>query len=196
MKSVRIIIERSVKRKSCACVASKVYKELTCVFFFLMFYSESERAIERYDEWLRLREQAIQNWESTHPSLPLPERLQEPPPPRPEPYEDEPMVDVSVEMTADGFDPGESFTLDRSIGEEMVPVADPEVDKVLPISVSRGFFRSCRFFRLFTWLIVFLANVVVNANPGTRTGSSKSDTKWRWRRWDCIAIEEKISVAD
>lgn len=138
MKSVRIIIERSVKRKSCACVASKVYKELTCVF--LMFYSESERAIERYDEWLRLREQAIQNWESTHPSLPLPERLQEPPPPRPEPYEDEPMVDVSVEMTADGFDPGESFTLDRSIGEEMVPVADPEVDKVLPISVSRGFF--------------------------------------------------------
>lgn len=50
------------------------------------------------------------------------------------------MVDVSVEMTADGFDPGESFTLDRSIGEEMVPVADPEVDKVLPISVSRVFF--------------------------------------------------------
>lgn len=167
-------------------------------FFFLMFFSESERAIERYDEWLRLREQAIQNWESTHPSLPLPERLQEPPPPRPEPYEDEPMVDVSVEMTADGFDPGESFTLDRSIGEEMVPVADPEVDKVLPISVSRVFFffRSCRFFRLFTWLIVFLANVVVNASPGTRTGSSKSDTKWRWRRGGCIAIEEKISVAD
>lgn len=97
--------------------------------------SESERGIERYDEWLRLREQAIQNWESTHPSLPLPERLQEPPPPRPEAYEDEPMVDVSVEMTADGFDPGESFTLDRSIGEEMVPVADPEVEK-RPISVS------------------------------------------------------------
>ncbi|KAL0242344.1 hypothetical protein I308_105973 [Cryptococcus tetragattii IND107] len=96
--------------------------------------AESERAIERYDEWLRLREQAIQNWESTHPSLPLPERLQEPPPPRPEPYEDEPMVDVSVEMTADGFDPGESFTLDRSIGEEMVPVADPEVEKALPVS--------------------------------------------------------------
>lgn len=51
------------------------------------------------------------------------------------------MVDVSVEMTADGFDPGESFTLDRSIGEEMVPVADPEVEKALPVSVSRVFLR-------------------------------------------------------
>lgn len=116
------------------------------------FFSESERAIERYDEWLRLREQAIRNWESTHRSLPLPERLQEPPPPRPEPYEDEPMVDVSVEMTADGFDPGESFTLDRSIGEEMVPVADPEVEKALPMSVSLFPFRPALF--LFRWLIV------------------------------------------
>lgn len=100
--------------------------------------AESERAIERYDEWLRLREQAIRNWESTHRSLPLPKRLQEPAPPRPEPYEDEPMVDVSVEMTADGFDPGESFTLDRSIGEEMVPVADPEVESPTQIAGQQG----------------------------------------------------------
>lgn len=96
--------------------------------------AESDRAIERYDEWLQLREQAIQNWETSHPSSPLPERLQEPPPPRPEPYEDEPMMDVSVDMTANGFDPSESFTLDRSIGEEMVPVADPGVDKAPSLS--------------------------------------------------------------
>lgn len=96
--------------------------------------AESDRAIERYDEWLQLREQAIQNWESAHPSSPLPERLQEPPPPRPEPYEDEPMMDVSVDMTANGFDPSESFTLDRSIAEETVPVADPGVDRAPPLS--------------------------------------------------------------
>ncbi|UOH85063.1 hypothetical protein LQV05_001880 [Cryptococcus neoformans] len=96
--------------------------------------AESDRAIERYDEWLQLREQAIQNWETSHPSSPLPERLQEPLPPRPEPYEDEPMMDVSVDMTANGFDPSESFTLDRSIGEEMVPVADPGVDKAPSLS--------------------------------------------------------------
>lgn len=105
----------------------------------LLFNSESDRAIERYDEWLQLREQAIQNWETSHPSSPLPERLQEPPPPRPEPYEDEPMMDVSVDMTANGFDPSESFTLDRSIGEEMVPVADPGVDKAPSLSVSLFF---------------------------------------------------------
>lgn len=46
------------------------------------------------------------------------------------------MMDVSVDMTANGFDPSESFTLDRSIGEEMVPVADPEVDKAPSLSVS------------------------------------------------------------
>nr|ODO02386.1 protein phosphatase 2 (formerly 2A), regulatory subunit B' [Cryptococcus depauperatus CBS 7855] len=96
---------------------------------------ESEKAIERYDEWLNLREQAIQNWKTTHRSSPLPKSLQEPPPPRPEPYEEEPMMDVSVDMTANGFDPSESFTLDRSIGEEIVPVADPGVDRA-PMSVG------------------------------------------------------------
>ncbi|WVO13333.1 hypothetical protein L204_100947 [Cryptococcus depauperatus] len=102
---------------------------------------ESEKAIERYDEWLNLREQAIQNWKTTHRSSPLPKSLQEPPPPRPEPYEEEPMMDVSVDMTANGFDPSESFTLDRSIGEEIVPVADPGVDRapMSPVSLSTGF---------------------------------------------------------
>lgn len=150
-----------------------------------MFFSESERAIERYDEWLRLREQAIQNWESTHPSLPLPERLQEPPPPRPEPYEDEPMVDVSVEMTADGFDPGESFTLDRSIGEEMVPVADPEVDKVLPISVSRGFF----FF--FSFLPFFSSFHVADCFFSQRRRQRKS-----WDKDRLLQVRHQVAVEE
>ncbi|OCF34730.1 protein phosphatase 2 (formerly 2A), regulatory subunit B' [Kwoniella heveanensis CBS 569] len=91
--------------------------------------SDADRAIERYDEWVKLREQAIANHKANHGDAPLPPSLTEPLPPRPEPYEDEPMTDVSVDMTANGFDPSESFTLDRSMGEEMVPVADPGVDR-------------------------------------------------------------------
>ncbi|WWC97009.1 hypothetical protein V866_003886 [Kwoniella sp. B9012] len=91
--------------------------------------ADAERAIERYDEWVRLREQAIENHRASGSTQPLPASLTEPLPPRPEPYEDEPMTDVSVDMTANGFDPSESFTLDRSIGEEHVPLADPGVDR-------------------------------------------------------------------
>ena len=39
------------------------------------------------------------------------------------------MTDVSVDMTANGFDASESFTLDRSIADEVVPVADPGLDR-------------------------------------------------------------------
>ena len=39
------------------------------------------------------------------------------------------MTDVSVDMTANGFDASESFTLDRSTADDMVPVADPGMDR-------------------------------------------------------------------
>jgi hypothetical protein len=39
------------------------------------------------------------------------------------------MTDVSVDMTANGFDASESFTLDRSMAEDMVPVADPGLER-------------------------------------------------------------------
>ncbi|ODO09194.1 hypothetical protein I350_02794 [Cryptococcus amylolentus CBS 6273] len=91
--------------------------------------AESDKALERYDEWIKLRSQATTNWHQTHPNAPLPASLTEPPPERPEPYEEEPIMDVSVDMTANGFDPSESFTLDRSMAEEHVPLADPGVDR-------------------------------------------------------------------
>lgn len=40
------------------------------------------------------------------------------------------MTDVSIDMTANGFDASESFTLDRSIADETVPMADPGIDRV------------------------------------------------------------------
>ncbi|KAL7419725.1 serine/threonine-protein phosphatase 2A 56 kDa regulatory subunit delta isoform [Cryptotrichosporon argae] len=93
--------------------------------------AEADRAIARYDEWLELRVRAIDN----HARLaaegratgPLPQWCREDPPPRPQPFDDEGMTDASVDLTANGFDASESFTLDRSIAEEIVPVADPGV---------------------------------------------------------------------
>jgi serine/threonine-protein phosphatase 2A regulatory subunit B' len=91
--------------------------------------SDCEKAISRYDEWMQLREQAIENHKASGSTEPLPRSLTETPPPRPPPYVDEDMADVSVDMTANGFDASESFTLDRSLADDMVPNADPEIDR-------------------------------------------------------------------
>lgn len=90
---------------------------------------EHEKAISRYDEWTRLREEAIKNHEASGSTEPLPKSLTDTPPPRPEPYEEEQMTDVSIDMTANGFDASESFTLDRSIADDVVPMADPGIDR-------------------------------------------------------------------
>ena len=85
---------------------------------------------------MRLREQAIANHSASGSSETLPTWLTNGPPLRPEPYQDEEMTDVSVDMTANGFDASESFTLGRSIPEEHVPMADPGLDRP-PSSVGR-----------------------------------------------------------
>jgi hypothetical protein len=94
----------------------------------LTLNSEAEKAISRYDEWVALREEAIANHAKTGSTQPLPLFLQTELPPRPAPYEEEMMTDVSVDMTANGFD-GESFTLDRSLADDAVPVADPGLER-------------------------------------------------------------------
>lgn len=102
----------------------------------LISFSECERAIQRYDEWMQLREQARINHEQSGSTAPLPKALLEPPPERPEPYQEEDLADVSVDMTANGFDASESFTLDRSIADDIVPDADPGLDRP---TVSKNF---------------------------------------------------------
>ncbi|KAJ9128308.1 Serine/threonine-protein phosphatase 2A 56 kDa regulatory subunit delta isoform [Naganishia onofrii] len=92
---------------------------------------EAERAIARYDEWMRLREIAIHN-AGGYDSPRLPASLREPPPPRPEPYEDagDDVGEVSAEMLHNGtMEGGESFNLERSMAEEIVPLADPGLDR-------------------------------------------------------------------
>jgi serine/threonine-protein phosphatase 2A regulatory subunit B' len=96
---------------------------------------EAERAIARYDEWMRLREIAIQN-AGGYDSPRLPASLREPPPPRPEPYEEsaDDMGEVSAEMLNGTLEGGESFNLERSMAEDVVPVADPGIDRS-PVSM-------------------------------------------------------------
>lgn len=78
---------------------------------------------------MKCREDAIKNHEASGSTEPLPAALTEPPPPAPEPFEEEAMADVSIDMTANGFDASESFTLDRSMADDVVPMADPGIDK-------------------------------------------------------------------
>lgn len=90
-------------------------------------HREAEKAITRYDEWLVLREQAIANHKASGSTEPLPQHLRDDPPPRPEPYEDDGMADISVDLTANGLEAGESFMLEQS-RDDIVPLADPEVE--------------------------------------------------------------------
>jgi serine/threonine-protein phosphatase 2A regulatory subunit B' len=78
---------------------------------------------------MQLREQARQNHARSGSTQPLPKSVTDEPPPRPEPYQEEEMADVSVDITANGFDASESFTLDRSMADDIVPASDPGIDR-------------------------------------------------------------------
>lgn len=78
---------------------------------------------------MSLREQAKENYLKSGSTQPMPKALTEDPPPRPEPYQDEDLADVSIDITANGFDASESFTLDRSMADEIVPASDPGLDR-------------------------------------------------------------------
>jgi serine/threonine-protein phosphatase 2A regulatory subunit B' len=93
---------------------------------------EYDRSVARYDEWLAVREQALTNYKASGSTQPLPQLLSQSPPPRPEPFEDD--GDGSVDLTANGFDVSESFTLERSIADDIVPVADPGMEQRSPES--------------------------------------------------------------
>jgi len=110
----------------------------------LLIRSDAERAIQRWEEWMALREQARENYLKSGSTLPLPKALADDPPPRPEPYVEEEMTDVSVDITANGFDASESFTLDRSMADDIVPASDPGMDRPVVSDSSSSCLSSCR----------------------------------------------------
>lgn len=92
--------------------------------------------MQRYEEWMQLREIGIRRCEEQ--SLPLPTWLKDPPPPPPEPFHDEDIGEVSAEMIQhETAEASESFNLERSLADDQVPLADPEVEGSRPLMVSR-----------------------------------------------------------
>lgn len=91
---------------------------------------EAEKAMMRWDEWVRLRELAVKNYPG--PPEKLPPSLKDPLPPRPQPFVDDDMGDVSADLLNHGgqFEGiSESFQLERSIADDHVPLADPGLEK-------------------------------------------------------------------
>ncbi|KAG1877829.1 phosphatase 2A regulatory B subunit-domain-containing protein [Suillus subalutaceus] len=90
---------------------------------------QQQHAVERYDQWQKVREKAIQNaGGKLPPGFQEVERL---PPPPPSPSDDSDILDLSMELNAvslDGDIPGD---LDES-GIERVPMADPGLDREFP----------------------------------------------------------------
>lgn len=94
--------------------------------------ADADKAIARYDEWLVLRDQAIANHKASGSTEPLPQHLREEAPARPEPYEDEGFADISIDLTANGLEAGESFMVDQMSRDDIVPLADPGIESRSP----------------------------------------------------------------
>lgn len=91
---------------------------------------------------MRLREVATQRCQASGSELPG--WLKWNPPARPEPYHDEDMGEVSAEMIQnETIEAGtEGFSMDRSLQDDQVPLADPEVgEKRQPPHVSDALSR-------------------------------------------------------
>lgn len=96
-------------------------RSLTSCWVLNTFSREQQHAVQRYEQWQKLRETAKEN---AHGRLPSSFDEQEPPPPPPPVAEDE-ILDLTMDFNAISIDP--EAELDES-GVERVPMADPEMD--------------------------------------------------------------------
>lgn len=89
-----------------------------------MFFRERDHAVQRYEEWQKVRERARENCNGK-----LPEGYVDPEPtPPPPPVEDLDIMDLSMDLKAVSIDAeGPLSDLDES-GIERVPMADPGMD--------------------------------------------------------------------
>ena len=86
--------------------------------------SEQRHAVERYEEWQKLREKALKNCGGSPP----PGYVDVPPPPPPPPVDDQEIMDLSIDLNAVSIDAEVPLSeLDES-GIERVPMADPGLD--------------------------------------------------------------------
>lgn len=89
---------------------------------------ERQHAVERYEQWHKLRQKAMQN---AHGKLPEGFLEDEPTPPPP-PVDENDILDLSMDLNAVALDADVSLgDLDES-GIERVPMADPGMDRPFP----------------------------------------------------------------
>ncbi|KAI0724090.1 protein phosphatase 2A regulatory B subunit [Fomitopsis betulina] len=89
---------------------------------------EQRHAIERYQEWQKLREKALENCGGKPP----PSYIDVPPTPPPPPVDDQEIMDLSIDLSAVSIDAEVPLgDLDES-GIERVPMADPGLDRPFP----------------------------------------------------------------
>ena len=86
--------------------------------------SERQHAVERYDQWLKLRQKAMANSGGK-----LPEGfIEDEPTPPPPPVDENDILDLSIDLNAVALDAEVPLSeLDES-GIERVPMADPGMD--------------------------------------------------------------------
>ncbi|KZT09424.1 protein phosphatase PP2A0 B subunit gamma isoform [Laetiporus sulphureus 93-53] len=89
---------------------------------------ERQHAVERFDEWQKLREKALKNCGGKLPQG----YVDHPPTPPPPPVDDQDIMDLSLDLNAVSIDAEVPMSeLDES-GIERVPMADPGLDRPFP----------------------------------------------------------------
>ncbi|PCH38079.1 protein phosphatase 2A regulatory B subunit [Wolfiporia cocos MD-104 SS10] len=89
---------------------------------------ERQHAVERYEEWQKLREKALKNCGGKPPAG----YVDSPPPPPPPPVDDSDIMDLTIDLNAAYIDAEVPLNeLDES-GIERVPMADPGLDRPFP----------------------------------------------------------------
>ena len=97
---------------------------MSAATFLTCLQSERQHAVDRYEQWLKLREKAVQN---AGGKLPEGFNAQEPAPPPP-PVDEDDIIDLSMDLNAVALDAEVPLgELDES-GIERVPMADPGMD--------------------------------------------------------------------
>lgn len=90
--------------------------------------SERQHAVDRFEEWQKLREKALQNCNGKLPSG----YVDIPPPPPPPPVDESDIMDLSIDLNAVSIDAEAQLNELDETGIERVPMADPGLDVRLP----------------------------------------------------------------
>ncbi|KAI0928550.1 Serine/threonine-protein phosphatase 2A 56 kDa regulatory subunit delta isoform [Taiwanofungus camphoratus] len=85
---------------------------------------ERQHAVDRYEEWQRLREKALKNCDGKLPSS----FIDIPPTPPPPPVDDADIMDLSIDLNAVSLDAEVPLSELDDSGIERVPMADPGLD--------------------------------------------------------------------